>query len=212
MLSGMSKSGLFAHFGSKQELQLATMERGERDLHRARARARAARPHRDRAVAPARGELSALRRGRDFPGGCFFASVAAEVDTHPGPVRDVAVQVMHDWLALLEQTIREAQAEGAVDTEVDPAQLAFEIEASLYYANTLFVITGGPAPIERARRSLQRRFAEVATISALKRAVSSRCGSSSVWCPRGSARRPHACRTVAEEQAQARLGRRMTRR
>ena len=159
---GMSKSGLFAHFGSKQELQLATMERASAIFT-------------EHVLEPALRAPTAIERlrqlaenylryvaGETFPGGCFFASVAAEVDTHPGPVRDVAVQVMYDWLALLEQTIREAQAEGAVDTDVDPAQLAFEIEASLYYANTLFVITGGPVPIERARRSLQRRFAEVA--------------------------------------------------
>jgi AcrR family transcriptional regulator len=159
---GMSKSGLFAHFGSKQELQLATMEAASAIFT-------------EQVLEPALRAPTAIERlrqlaenylryvaGEAFPGGCFFASVAAEVDTHPGPVRDVAVKVMHDWLALLEKTIREAQAEGAVDSEVDPAQLAFEIEASLYFANTLFVITGGAAPIERARRSLQRRFGEVA--------------------------------------------------
>jgi AcrR family transcriptional regulator len=163
---GMSKSGLFAHFGSKQELQLATMEAASAIFT-------------EHVLEPALRAPTAIERlrqladnylryvaGETFPGGCFFASVAAEVDTHPGPVRDVAVQVMHDWLALLERTVREAQAEGAVDPEVDPALLAFEIEASLYLANTLFVVTGGPAPIEQARRSLQRRFSEVAAVAA----------------------------------------------
>ena len=79
---------------------------------------------------------------------------------------------MYDWLALLEQTIREAQAAGAVDPEVDPAQLAFEIEASLYYANTLFVDhrRSGPdrtgAPITATPLRGSRDY------SALKRAVS----------------------------------------
>ena len=127
----MSKSGLFAHFGSKEELQLATIETASAIFA-------------EQVLEPALRAPTAIERlrqlaesylryveGETFPGGCFFASVAAEVDTHPGPVRDVAVQVMDDWLALLEQTIREAQAEGAIDPEDDPAQLAFEIEASL---------------------------------------------------------------------------------
>jgi AcrR family transcriptional regulator len=160
---GMSKSGLFAHFGSKQELQLATMEAASAIFT-------------EQVLEPALQAPTAFERlrrladnylryvaGEAFPGGCFFASVAAEVDTHPGPVRDVAVQVMHDWLALLERTVQEAQAEGDLDPAVDPAQLAFEVEASLYLANTLFVVIGGPVPIERARRSLEQRFGEVAT-------------------------------------------------
>ena len=98
----------------------------------------------------------------NFPGGCFFASIAAEMDTHPGPVRDIAVGFMADWLALLEQTIGEAQAEGDIDPEVEPAQLAFEIEAHLLLSNALFAISaradadrarapGARAPLRRSR-------------------------------------------------------------
>ena len=73
---------------------------------------------------------------------------------------------MADWLALLEQTIQQAQAEGDIDPDVEPAQLAFEIEAHLLLSNTLFAITAEPTPIERARRALDRRFSEVATAAA----------------------------------------------
>ncbi len=163
---GMSKSGLFAHFGSKQELQLATIEVAsaifsEQVLEPA-------------LVAPTGFErLRLLTEGylryieaANFPGGCFFASIAAEMDTHPGPVRDIAVGFMADWLALLERTIGEAQAEGDIDPEVEPAQLAFEIEAHLLLSNALFAISAEPTPIERARRALERRFGEVATAAA----------------------------------------------
>ena len=163
---GMSKSGLFAHFGSKQELQLATIEAAsaifaEQVLEPA-------------LLAPTGFERLRLFADRylryieaaNFPGGCFFASIAAEMDTHPGPVRDVAVGFMADWLALLEQTIQQAQAEGDIDPDVEPAQLAFEIEAHLLLSNTLFAITAEPTPIERARRALDRRFSEVATAAA----------------------------------------------
>ncbi len=159
---GMSKSGLFAHFGSKQELQLATMEAAgaifsEHVLEPA-------------LLAPT--ALERLRRlaqnylryveARTFPGGCFFASVASEMDTHPGPVRDVAVQFMEDWLELLETTVREGQAEGAIDPDLDPGQLAFEVEACLFLANALSVIIADSTPIDRARRALERRFEEAA--------------------------------------------------
>jgi AcrR family transcriptional regulator len=160
---GMSKSGLFAHFGSKQELQLATMQAAGAIFH-------------EQVLEPALlapDAFSRLRRlaenyllyveAATFPGGCFFASVASEMDTHPGPVRDVAIGVMADWLELLERLTREAQVEGTIDPAVDPAQLAFEIESSVFLANALFVMNPGSKPTDRARRTLERRFAEVAT-------------------------------------------------
>jgi AcrR family transcriptional regulator len=163
---GMSKSGLFAHFGSKQELQLATIEVASAIFS-------------EQVLEPALVAPTAFERLRlltdgylryieaaNFPGGCFFASIAAEMDTHPGPVRDIAVGFMADWLALLEQTIGEAQAEGDIDPEVEPAQLAFEIEAHLLLSNALFAISAEPTPIQRARRALERRFGEVATAAA----------------------------------------------
>ena len=69
---------------------------------------------------------------------------------------------MDEWLGLLEKTIREAQAEGSIDSAEDPAQLAFELEACLILANTLFAMRAGSAPTERARRALERRLAEAA--------------------------------------------------
>ena len=163
---GMSKSGLFAHFGSKQDLQLATMQAAGAIFD-------------EHVLEPALLAPTALARLRQlaenyllyveaatFPGGCFFASVASEMDTHPGPVRDVAVQFMADWLELLERIIREAQAEGVIDSSVDPGQLAFEIESSLFLANALFVINPDSKPTERARRALERRFEEVTPAAA----------------------------------------------
>jgi Tetracyclin repressor-like, C-terminal domain len=60
-----------------------------------------------------------------FPEGCFFASVAAEMDTHPGPVRDRAVEVVGDWMQQLVDAVRQAQDEGAIDSSEDAEQLAF---------------------------------------------------------------------------------------
>jgi AcrR family transcriptional regulator len=159
---GMSKSGLFAHFGSKEELQLATVERATALFDEA-----VVRP-----AADATGAIEHLRRLVDhylryvavdtFPGGCFFASVLAEMDMRPGAVRDRLVLFLGDWLGRLERTVRDAQAEGALDPAEDPAQLAFEIEAALFLANAQFVVVHAPEPLERARRAIDRRLAAAA--------------------------------------------------
>jgi AcrR family transcriptional regulator len=156
---GMSKSGLFAHFGSKEELQLATV-------------AKASSLFETRVLEPAADAPTGLERlerlvdsylryleVETFPGGCFFASVLAEVDMRPGPVRDRLVAFLGDWLGRLESAIRDAQAEGSLDAGEDPEQLAFEIEAALLLANMQFVVARAPEPIERARRAIERRLA-----------------------------------------------------
>src|SRR5512135_1109178 len=160
---GMSKSGLFTHFGSKEELQLATVEAAS-SLFAAQV------------IEPASSASSGLERLRrlvaaylryveadTFPGGCFFASVLAEVDMHPGAVRDRLVRFLSEWVGRLETAVRDAQAEGEIDPAEDPGQLAFELEAALLLANAQFVVARTPEPIERARRAVERRLAAAAT-------------------------------------------------
>jgi AcrR family transcriptional regulator len=156
---GMSKSGLFAHFGSKEELQLATIEAADAVFAA-------------QVVEPAAGAARGLDRLRGyvdgylnyvdvdtFPGGCFFSSVLAEVDMQPGAVRDRLVGFLTSWLGRLEAAVRDAQAEGDLDPTEDPAQLVFEIEAALFLANAQYIVTRTPEPITRARRAIGRRLA-----------------------------------------------------
>src|SRR5262249_37221923 len=105
---GMSKSGLFAHFGSKEELQLATVDlAGDLfDEHVLRA-GDDARSALERLNALVEGYLRYVAE-ETFPGGCFFASVLSEVDMRPGPVRDAMIESLSGWLGLLESTIRQA--------------------------------------------------------------------------------------------------------
>jgi len=160
---GMSKSGLFAHFGSKEELQLATIETASALFA-------------EQVIEPALTAPTGLERlhqfaenflqhveGGVYPGGCFFASVAAEMDTHPGPVRDLAVALVDEWLRRLETAIRDAQAEGAIDPAEDPEQLAFELDSYMLLANAQFVVSQESTPIGRARRALERRLAAAAS-------------------------------------------------
>jgi AcrR family transcriptional regulator len=159
---GMSKSGLFAHFGSKEELQLATIETANTLFD-------------ERVIEPALSAPTGIERlrglterflryveGDVFSGGCFFASVAAEMDTHPGPVRDEAVRVVNGWLGQLQTAVRDAQAEGAIDPADDAEQLAFELNAYLLLANAQFVVSQESTPIDRALRAVDRRLAAAA--------------------------------------------------
>src|SRR3954454_24352763 len=96
---GMSKSGLYAHFKSKEELELATIETAaaifNSEVLQPAARAAAGT---ERLGALVAAFLSHLAR-RVFPGGCFFASVASELDTRPGPARDRVAQVLDKWFS-----------------------------------------------------------------------------------------------------------------
>jgi AcrR family transcriptional regulator len=156
---GMSKSGLFAHFGSKEELQLATIDlAGDLFTEHVLSAGDDARSARERLSALTEGYLRYVGE-ETFPGGCFFASVLSEVDMRPGPVRDAMFDTLRGWLGLLESTIREAQADGTIAEREEPAQLAFELEALLYFSNQQYVVQRSQEPIERARRAIRARLA-----------------------------------------------------
>jgi AcrR family transcriptional regulator len=155
---GMSKSGLFAHFGSKEELQLATVETANAVFSEQVIEPAASAPNGlERLLQLSDGYLRYVKNGT-FAGGCFFASALAEVDMRPGPVRDRLLAFSADWLGRLESAVREAQAEGLIDPAEDAGQLAFEVEAALFLANGQFVVVRTAEPIERARRAIDRRL------------------------------------------------------
>ena len=156
---GMSKSGLFAHFGSKEELQLATIESAGSVFAEVVVKpAQDASPGVARLLAYSERFLAHVRDAV-FPGGCFFASVASELDTHPGAPRDRAMAIVDDWLALLEAEVVAAQEGAELDRSLEPAQLAFELDAYLFLANTMFVASGDDAVLQRAQRAVESRLA-----------------------------------------------------
>jgi hypothetical protein len=99
--------------------------------------------------------LAHLERGV-FPGGCFFASVAAEIDTRPGRVRDRIVEFIESWVGELLQAVEDAQATGEIDQAEDAEQLTFEIDAMLLMANAAYVMDPGPEVLDRGRRGVAR--------------------------------------------------------
>ncbi|MGH3040694.1 MAG: TetR family transcriptional regulator C-terminal domain-containing protein [Gaiellaceae bacterium] len=157
---GMSKSGLYAHFGSKEELQLATIETAQEIFDR-------------EVIAPAVAVGGGLARVRElcerflshvernvFPGGCFFASAAAELDTRPGPVQDRVAGTLAGWTELLLSGLREAQANGEVERSVGLDQLVFELNALLLQANNMWVLQNDTRVLGWARRAIQRLLDE----------------------------------------------------
>jgi AcrR family transcriptional regulator len=171
---GMSKSGLYAHFKSKEELELATIETAaaifDREVLQPAARAHAGT---EGLAALVDAFLSHLER-RVFPGGCFFASVASELDTRPGPARDRVVQVLDKWLSLLRQCILDAQACGEIEPRADVAQAAFEIQAMLMAGNFQFVLTNDPVRLSQARQGVDHVLARLAVKEGLKKRRSAR--------------------------------------
>jgi AcrR family transcriptional regulator len=156
---GMSKSGLFAHFGSKEELQLATIDAATEIFTReVREPASDAPNGLERLRRLCEGYLRYVE-SEVFPGGCFFASALAEVNTRPGPVHDRLVAFFGEWLELIETAVREAQADGGIASSEDASQLAFEIEAALLLANAQYVVVRTHEPIERAGRAIRGRLA-----------------------------------------------------
>jgi len=165
---GISKSGLFAHFGSKEELQLATIEEASR-IFTAEVLKPGLRPPAGlgRLWALCNAYLSYLKRSV-FPGGCFFEAVSAELDSKPGPVRDAAIARRGYWAASLARAAREAQRAGEVRPEVDPEQLAWELDCLLCGANNGFIRDAGAPVLERARRAIRERLEGAATASAAR--------------------------------------------
>ena len=113
--TGMSKSGLYAHFGSKRELQLATIEAARQTFVEEVMRPALRSPRGiERLLAICATYLAHVER-RVFPGGCFFSAAAVDVGTRPGPVHDAIVAQQLGWLSLLERLTREAMQCGDLD-------------------------------------------------------------------------------------------------
>ena len=163
--TGMSKSGLFAHFGSKEDLQLATVEAARSIFI-----SEVVRPAFDSANGlPRLWKLCDIWldyvRAEIFRGGCFFAAASAEFDSRPGTVRDRVAAIMKEWLEVLRRAIVEAQSAGQFDKSVDPAQLAFEINALELGAHWGFQLYGDKQAFERARAAILERLRRSATKS-----------------------------------------------
>ena len=156
--TGISKSGLYAHFGSKQELQLATVEEAERILNAEVVQpALAARPGLAQLAAACEAFFDYVERPV-FPGGCFFAATSLEMGTRPGPVKDRIAAIQTGFTAMLASFAATAVEQHELPADEDPESLAFELHAILLGADTKFVLQGEPAVMALARKVVRRRL------------------------------------------------------
>ena len=167
---GMSKSGLYAHFKSKEELELATIDTAveifENDVIRNVPESPGGLA-RVRALTEA--FLSHLSR-RVFPGGCFFATVAAQLATHPGRPRDRIMKMQQDWAAQFTNALHQARDAQEIPRDADLVQLVFEITAMLFRANFAWIMTEDDRVLEQARTGVR----DVLERAALQAATSAR--------------------------------------
>jgi AcrR family transcriptional regulator len=155
---GMSKSGLYAHFGSKEELQLATVEEASRIFEAAVVRPALAVPAgRARVLAVCDAFFDYLLR-RTFPGGCFFAAATLEMGTHPGPVRARVAEFQLGFEELIRHSVTEAVELGELPAGEDPKELAFELGGIILASNVTFVLSDDTAGLDLARRVVRRRL------------------------------------------------------
>lgn len=151
----MSKSGLFAHFGSKQELQLATIAAAAERFRAAVIEPALGAPDgapRLRAIADA--YLAHLADDDYYPGGCFWAATSAEYDDRPGLVHDAIAGALDAWLGELE---RQARIAGSAD----PARFAFEVYSVVMGANSRFRMSGDPVVFTYARDAIDRLLTDL---------------------------------------------------
>ena len=153
---GMTKSGLYAHFGSKEALQIATLEH-------------AAELFQTRVVAPAKLEPAGLPRlegvfGRwldwpsnaNLPGNCPFFAGVVEFDDAEGPVRERLVRLFRDFRQVIEQLVASAVRHGHVAAGTDPAQFAHELLALRYAHHWAHGFMRDPAALARTRAAFAR--------------------------------------------------------
>lgn len=152
---GLTKSGVAAHFESRQHLQQETIAAAQRIFDREVLEPGLAA---EEGIAQLEGVceayLSYLERGV-FAGGCFFAQLLAEFDAPSGPIHDAVADGQRGWLGLLERLGKTARQRGELDSGVDPAQLAFELYGPLELANFLAILHRDTSIIDRGRATVR---------------------------------------------------------
>ena len=153
----MSKSGLFAHFGSKEDLQLLTLKQAqtlffEQVFSPALKQARGL----PRLRALFSNWLAWLERSDDLPGGCLMLSASAEYDDRPGAVRDLLVAGQRELRGAIAKAIRLAIDEGHLKPQTDPWQLTFELFGIVLATHHDLRLLGDARALDRARDALER--------------------------------------------------------
>ena len=161
--TGMSKSGLFAHFGSREDLQLAVLEH-------------AAQRYGETVLMPVLRIERGLPRLRamfehwldwtlasGLPGGCIMIAAAAEYDDRPGPIRDAVIANQHRGNAVTRKAVRLAIEEGHLKPDTDPEQITFELLGIVLASHNHRRLLGDKEARKRALKAFEELIARHAT-------------------------------------------------
>lgn len=167
-MASMSKSGVFAHFGSREELQISVV----REYH-VRFQAEVFTP----ALSAPRGlprlcamfDLWVQRTSVEIHSGCIYISGAVEFDDRPGAVRDALIESMDTWLVAVQRAVMQAQEVGHLRADTDPQQVVFEIHALILALHYEARFLKSPQSLSRAQtgfKHLLERYGTAATVAA----------------------------------------------
>jgi AcrR family transcriptional regulator len=153
---GMSKSGVFAHFESKENLQLEVLRSAVSHFIAEVVGPALRKPRGEARVRALFENWFDWSSKASLPGGCIFIAAASELDDQPGPVRDYLVSSQKDWLATLSQAVRIAVDEGEFRSDVDAQQLAHDFYSILLAYHHFSRLLQMPAARVRAFRSFEQ--------------------------------------------------------
>jgi AcrR family transcriptional regulator len=159
----MSKSGLFAHFRSKDELQRQVLEAAAEQFVETVVRPALAVPRGvPRIRALVEGWIAWGADAARLPGGCIFVAAAIELDDRPGPLRDYLVKTQRDWLATLARAADLAAREGHLRADLDREQFAFELYALMLGHQHHGRLLGDPRAVDRVKAAIERLLDDAA--------------------------------------------------
>ena len=156
----LSKSGLFAHFASKENLQVETLERAAARFSEVVVRPALEAPAGERRLRALFDRWMEWPRRVRQPGGCIFVAAAAELDDRPGPARDRLVELQQEWRETLARVVRRGQEVGEFRAELDPEQVAFEIHGIGLAHHHAMRLLRDPKALEHARAAIDRLIAD----------------------------------------------------
>lgn len=156
--TGMSKSGLFAHFKSKEALQLETLERGRERFTDLVIRPTLAAP---RGIARVRALVDhwLVWETEALQGGCIFVTGSIEYDDQPGPMRDALVRNQQDWAEFIATVAGTAVSEGDFRADLDTAQFAFSLQGLMYAYHHTARLLRDPKSLEHTRAAFEQLVA-----------------------------------------------------
>src|SRR5258706_2003718 len=170
--TALSKSGLFAHFGSREDLLLAVLDHGQKQFTEVVLKPALAKP---RGVPRLRAMFVNWldwTESAELPGGCPMIGGATEFDDKPGPVRDMLADGQRTWIETLKRGVRQGIEEGQLVADTDPEQIAFEMFGIALVVHHHRRLLGYPKARSRALAALESLFERHAAAAKPLRAVS----------------------------------------